>query len=257
MDWNPSLYLKFHAERTQPSIDLVNRIRLESPSTIIDLGCGPGNSTEILFRQWTKAKVSGLDSSLKMIEKAREDFPGQEWIHADLALYIPAVKYDLIFSNAALQWIPDHEKLLPEIFSWLKPGGQLAVQVPSNNESPLHLALLKVSKSRPWNKYTRSCESQIVYHSPEFYYGLLNNVSQSCEIWQTTYFHVLDSHKALIEWYRSTGMRTYLEKLPDDNARAKFEMEVLKEASPSYPLQVNNKVLYPFQRLFFIATKPY
>jgi len=255
MDWNPILYLKFQAERTQPSIDLVSRIQLADPASIIDLGCGPGNSTEILFRRWPKAKVTGLDSSEKMIEKARQDFPGYEWILADAASYRPDSQFELIFSNAALQWIPDHLKLVPEIFSWLKPGGLLAIQVPANNESPLHLALLQVSKSSRWNDYTGSCESQIVYHPADFYYGILSPLSQTINIWETTYYHILDSHKALIEWYRSTGMRTYLEKLPDDTARNEFENEVLGEASAFYPLQANNKVIYPFRRLFFIAEK--
>jgi trans-aconitate 2-methyltransferase len=253
MDWNPSLYLKFQAERTQPSIDLVNRIQITEPLDIIDLGCGPGNSTEILFRRWPGARVAGLDSSEKMIEKARQDYPGYEWIKADAATYKPAINYDLIFSNAALQWIPDHCKLVPRIFNWIKPGGLLAVQVPANNESPLHLALLKVSKSSNWSKYTSSCDSLIVYHPADFYYGIISSLAESIDIWETIYYHVLDSHKALIEWYRSTGMRTYLEKLPDDTSRNDFENEVLQEAQAYYPLQANKKVIYPFRRLFFIA----
>ena len=255
MDWNPTLYLKFHAERTQPSIDLANRIRLSEPENIIDLGCGPGNSTEILFRRWPEAKVTGLDSSAKMIEKARQDFPGYEWIQADAAHYTPANNYDLVFSNAVLQWIPDHAKLLPDIFNWLKPAGLLAVQVPANSESPLQQALLKVSKSSRWNEYTRNCESQIVYHPADYYYEILNPLSQSIQIWETIYYHVLDSHRALIDWYRSTGMRIYLENLPDDNARIEFENEVLQEARAFYPLQYNGKIIYPFRRLFFIAEK--
>ena len=255
MDWNPTLYLKFHAERTQPSIDLVNRIRLSEPEKIIDLGCGPGNSTEILFSRWPKAKVTGLDSSEKMIEKARLDFPGYEWIQADASNYKPGMHYDLVFSNAVLQWIPAHFTLLPKIFSWLKPAGLLAVQVPANNESPLHLALLQVAKSRRWKEYTRSCESQIVYHGADFYYEILSPLSQSIQLWETIYYHVLDSHNALIDWYRSTGMRIYLEKLPDDNARIEFENEVLQEARAFYPLQHNGKIIFPFRRLFFIAEK--
>jgi trans-aconitate 2-methyltransferase len=255
MDWNPSLYLKFQAERTQPSIDLVSRIRLENPMDIIDLGCGPGNSTEILFKRWPKAKVAGLDSSEKMIEQARKDYPGYEWIHADASSYKPGKKFDLVFSNAALQWIPDHQKLIPGIFSWLNPGGILAVQVPANKESPLHIALVKVSRSKRWHDYTRDCAAYIVYHPAEIYYEILSPLSQNFDIWETTYCHILESHKALIEWYRSTGMKTYLEKLPDDKARTDFENEVLSEAVSAYPTQSDNKVIYPFRRLFYMARK--
>jgi trans-aconitate 2-methyltransferase len=253
MDWNPSLYLKFQAERTQPSIDLVNRIHLSDPADIIDLGCGPGNSTEILFKRWPKARVSGLDSSEKMIEKANQDYPGYEWILADAAEFKPQTRYDLVFSNAALQWIPDHLKLLPQIIGWLKPGGLLAMQVPANNESALHLALLKVARSDRWIEFTRNCDSKIVYHQADYYYSLLCKLCQNLNVWETIYYHVLDTHQALIEWYRSTGMRTYLEQLPDDASRFEFENEVLKEAIAAYPFQSNNKVIYPFRRLFFMA----
>ena len=255
MPWDPALYLKFHSERTQPSIDLVGRIELENPSDIIDLGCGPGNSTRILYNRWPNAIISGLDSSASMIEKAKDDFPGIDWILADAAHFKPGKKYDLIFSNAALQWIHGHDTLLPKLLGWLKPGGILAVQVPANSESKLHLAMIKVSKSEKWKGYTKNCESLIVYHKPDFYYKVLAPFAEKLNIWETSYFHILDSHIALIDWYKSTGMKTYLESLPDDLARNKFEAEVLEEIIAVFPLQPDSKVIYPFQRLFFVAEK--
>ena len=255
MSWNPSLYLKFQSERTQPSIDLAGRIILENPKDIIDLGCGPGNSTEILSKRWPDAEISGLDSSATMIEKARHDFPSIEWIHDDAAKFVPSKKYDLIFSSAALQWIPGHKSLLPQLYGWLKPGGVLAVQVPANNQSALHLAMIKVSRTEKWYDFTKNCESLIFYHSPDFYYEILSQLTADLNIWETTYYHIMESHMALIEWYRSTGMRTYLESLPDDISRKEFESEILEEILTSFPLQADNKVIYPFRRLFFLARK--
>jgi trans-aconitate 2-methyltransferase len=108
---------------------------------------------------------------------------------------------------------------------------------------------------RRWIDFSSSCESQIIYHSADFYYGILSLLGQSINIWETIYYHVLESHQALIEWYRCTGMKTYLEQLPDDASRIEFEKEVSEEASAFYPLQANNKVINPFRRLFFIAQK--
>jgi trans-aconitate 2-methyltransferase len=112
-NWNPEQYLKFKNERTQPSIDLVSKIKIDHPKSIIDIGCGPGNSTQVLYQRWPEAEIIGLDSSEQMIKKAREDFPQQKWFLADASGFGSDRTYDLVFSNAALQWVHDHETLLP------------------------------------------------------------------------------------------------------------------------------------------------
>src|SRR6266542_994395 len=111
-DWNPDLYLKFNKERIQPSIDLVSRIAINDPKSIIDIGCGPGNSTQILAERWPKARIVGVDNSPAMIEKAKKDYPHQEWCVLDAGKVLILETYDVVFSNATIQWIPDHERLM-------------------------------------------------------------------------------------------------------------------------------------------------
>ena len=255
IDWNPDSYLKFRNERTQPSIDLVSRIELVNPSSIIDIGCGPGNSTQVLFEKWPSADIIGLDHSPEMIIKAKSDYPNRKWIHADAAHYDPQETYDIVFSNATLQWIQNHEKLIPRLFSFLKVNGALAIQVPANDESPLHKSLLAVSKNDKWFKFSGDCDRLLNYQSASYYYDILNGLSSKIDLWETTYYHTLSNHQALIEWYKSTGMRPFLERLPDDNYKQQFENEVLGGCRESYKVQRDGKILYPFKRIFFIAYK--
>ena len=252
-DWNPELYLKFKNERTAPSIDLLSKIKIDNPGSIIDLGCGPGNSTQILHQKWPHSKLLGIDSSVEMIKKAKEDFPDQNWLAADISEFKSDELYGLVFSNATLQWIPDHEILIPGLFKLVNNNGALAVQVPANNESPLHKALYSVSNEKKWNRYTNGCEKLLNYQSADYYYNIINPVAHVLDIWETTYYHELLSHQGLIDWYKSTGMRPFLESLPDDEKRIEFENEVLEKCRDNYKIQKNGKILYPFKRIFFIA----
>ena len=253
--WNPNQYLKFKNERTQPSLDLISRINLENPATILDLGCGPGNSTAALRRRWPDAKVTGLDNSPEMIAAALKDFPEGEWILADVATFQPQAQSDLIFANATLQWLHHHETLVPRLFSFVKSGGALAVQVPANGDSPLAKAVSAVAASPAWRELTVGCERLLNYRSPEYYFDILQTRGSHFEIWQTTYYHILASQQGLIEWYRGTGMKPFLDRLPDDTARAVFEAEVLKQIAPFYPAQADGRVLFPFKRNFFTIYK--
>jgi trans-aconitate 2-methyltransferase len=254
-DWNPESYLKFRDERTQPSIDLVARIEMENPCLIIDIGCGPGNSTQVLFERWPNANIIGLDHSPEMITKAKTGHPNRKWILADAAHYNPSETFDIVFSNATLQWIPNHEVLLPRLFNWINDQGALAIQVPANNESPLHKSLLAVSKNAKWFKFSGDCDQLLNYQSASYYYDILNGLSSKIDLWETTYHHMLSNHQALIEWYRSTGMRPFLERLPDDDCRRQFEDEVLEGCRELYKVQKDGKILYQFKRIFFIAYK--
>jgi len=253
--WNPNQYLKFKNERTQPSLDLISRISLENPTTILDLGCGPGNSTAALRRRWPDAKVTGLDNSPEMIAAALKDFPEGEWILGDIATFQPAAQSDLIFANAALQWVEHHETLVPRLFSFVKFGGALAVQVPANGDSPLAKAVSAVAASPAWRGLTVGCERLLNYRSPEYYFDILQTRGSHFDIWQTTYYHVLASQQGLIEWYRGTGMKPFLDRLPDDTARAVFEAEVLNQIAPFYSAQADGRVLFPFKRNFFTIYK--
>ncbi len=254
-DWNPDQYLQFKTERTQPSIDLVARIHFADPKTIIDFGCGPGNSTQVLVKRWPKARIIGLDNSSAMIAKAKEDYPEQEWILADAATYESEVKFDIVFSNATIQWIPDHTALLNKFHGLLVEGGIVAVQLPLFWDMPLGKIIDRVSKDPRWQSYTEQVPSLFTIHDYSFYYDQLSVLFQKVDLWETCYMDILDSHRSLVEMIRSTGMKPYLEQLDSHNAKVEFEQEVLKEIVKVYPSQQNGKVILPFKRLFFIGHK--
>jgi trans-aconitate 2-methyltransferase len=254
-DWDPESYLRFANERTQPSIDLVSRIRLESPRAVIDIGCGPGNSTQALRRRWPKCDILGLDYSEAMIAKARLDYPNERWMVGDAAKFDAKERYDLVFSNATLQWIPRHEELLPRLFSGAAKGGALAAQIPMFRSMPINIAIETVAGRSEWRQYTASCAGQFTYHDAGFYYGILAGLSEKVDLWETSYVHVLDSYEALIDFCRSTALKPYLERLPSDEARERFEDELLAECKRRYSLQGNGKLLFPFDRLFIMAYK--
>ncbi|RPI24134.1 MAG: methyltransferase domain-containing protein [Acidobacteria bacterium] len=251
--WDPNLYLQFADERTQPAIDLAARVALDQPHRIIDIGCGPGNSAAVLRRRWPSAQVTGLDSSAEMIERARRDAPDQHWICEDAAGFIAEQAYDLVYSNATLQWIPNHRDLVLRLWDAVASGGALAVQVPANQRSPLHLALMAVAESEPFRKQLERARGIFTYHSAGFYYDLLAPPSRRYETWSTEYLHVMQSHDDLMTWYRGTGMRPFLQALENDAERQEFESAVLSKARGGYPLQIDGKLLFPFRRLFFVA----
>lgn len=251
--WDADQYLKFQRERTQPAIDLAARVRLEAPQRIVDVGCGPGNSTAVLAKRWPNTELSGLDSSAEMLETARESQPGVHWFQADISSWEPETKYDLLFSNAVLQWVPNHESIFPRLMSFLDPGGALAVQLPMHYDSPLHYLVKEVSELPEWSEQTAEARQALGSESRSFYYDLLAPLSAELEIWETEYIHVMESVGAILEWFRGTGLRPYLEALPDDRERARFETELLERYTAAYPLQANGKVLFPFRRLFIVA----
>ena len=254
-DWNPGLYLKFGDERTQPSVDLVSRIKAINPRNIIDVGCGPGNSTMVLANRWPEAEIYGLDSSRAMIEKARLDYPEKIWLQGDILDFVPEQKYGIVFSNAVLQWIPDHEKLVSGLFDMVDAGGALAVQISLFSSMTMGKIIEDVSSSGVWQKLMEGCSGLFTYNSSSFYYNLLAEKAGTIEMWETSYIHVMDSHQALLDWIRSTGLKPYLDRLPADEMKRKFEQEILEDIKKRYRAEANGKVLFPFLRLFFIAYK--
>jgi len=251
--WNPDLYLKFAGERTQPAIDLVTKITLSDPRRIIDIGCGPGNSTALLYQRWPDAEIAGLDSSPDMIAAARNQYPDRRWIEADISKWEPSEGFDLIFSNAALQWVPDHEKIFPRLIDRLAEKGALAVQMPTHFQSRVHKLMHEIALDPEWRHLTGQAMEAIKVDRPPFYYDLLQPNVARIDMWETEYIHVLQNHQSIIDWIRGTGLRPFLETLSSDEQRARFEKLLLDGVSEAYSKQRDGRVLFPFRRLFIVA----
>src|SRR4030042_1222870 len=254
-DWNPELYLKFGKERIQPTIDMVSRIDVENPRQIIDVGCGPGNSTQVLVQRWPRAKVTGVDNSPAMIEKARKDYPNQNWKIVDAEKDAINGKFDIMFSTSPMQWIPDHEALLTRFYTLLADKGLIAIQLPMFWDMPLGKSITRLAQGSRWKSVTAGVNEIFTIHDYAFYYDHLSKLFPSIEMWETYYLHILDSQNAILEMIRSTGLRPYLDRLESDTDKNDFEAEVLAAIGEDYPLQENGKVIFPFKRLFFIAKK--
>lgn len=251
--WNADLYLQFANERTQPVHDLVNRIQLTNPRRIMDLGCGPGNSTAVLRRRWPESQVAGLDHSEEMIAKARESYPSGVWQQGDAATWVPEEPFDLVFSNAMLQWIPQHEMVCPHLLNQVAEKGALAVQVPAHYDSPLHREIVDVSRDPVWTSRMEGARRTLTNHSPAFYYDLLAPLASRLDVWETTYYHVLPGPESVLEWFRATGLRPFLDALESSEEKRRFEAILLERYALTYPRRPNHSILFPFRRLFFVA----
>lgn len=251
--WNAQHYLKFGDERTRPAADLVTRIRLDAPQRIVDLGCGPGNSTQVLRARWPEAKVLGVDNSPAMIDSARQKYPDQEWILADLADWSGDKPFDLVFSNAALQWIGDHCVLIPRLFTLVAEGGALAFQIPSRTYAAVRVHILEISEDAAWRDRMNGPRTRLTMEYPPVYYDVLAGHAAELDIWETEYFHVMESSDAIIDWMSSTGLRPFLAELLDESERQRFVSLLRARVVESYPQHIDGKVLFPFRRTFVLA----
>ncbi|MBS1369117.1 MAG: methyltransferase domain-containing protein [Lentisphaeria bacterium] len=254
-EWDSKQYLKFEKERTRAAVDLANRIELENPRRILDLGCGPGNSTQVLAERFPAAHILGVDSSENMLETARRDYPAMEFRLFDATGEFAALGggFDAVYSNACIQWVPDHPRLLREMMSILVPGGVMAVQIPNNFDAPVHRIIREVAAEPQWKPLFP--EPRIFYSlPPDEYFDLLSELSDDFHLWQTTYFQRMPSHRSLLEWYRGTGLRPYLAALSGETKEA-FEAEILRRIVERYPVRRNGEIIFHFPRLFFTARK--
>lgn len=251
-DWNSNQYTKFENERTQPSVDLIRRISI-SPRTILDIGCGPGNSTNQLARFFPEADILGIDSSDNMLEKAARTYPEFKFAKCFVPDGLEALgKFDLLFSNACLHWIPDHEKLFPKLMEKLNIGGMLAVQMPLVQDAMFYKMLNSLTGSGKWEKLS----SIHNFHnlSPNETYDILAKVSPKVTMWETTYYHIVPSHSSVIEWYKGSGLRPYLEAL-EPAEKTEFLSDLLEMIEKNYPVQSDDSVILKMPRLFFTAVK--
>jgi trans-aconitate 2-methyltransferase len=251
--WDSDQYLKFASERTQPAIDLLARVAVDTPRSVADLGCGPGNSTALLRQRWPAATVLGVDSSAEMLAAARKAYPDGTWQLADIATWAPPTACDVVFSNAALQWVPEHARVFPHLMAQVAPGGVLAVQVPAHLNSPVHQAMLSVARDPAWCDRMHAATTAITVATPSVYYDLLQPLATHIDLWITEYQHVLDGPAEVIDWMRGTGLRPFLQALGDDAERARFEAMLLPEVAKGYLRQADGRALFPFRRLFMVA----
>jgi trans-aconitate 2-methyltransferase len=253
MSWNPQQYLKFSQPRLRPAIDLLSRIALDAPRSIYDLGCGAGNVTALLRQRWPNAAITGVDSSAAMLEKAAKLLPDVTWQQQSLDRWRAAAPADLIFSNAALHWLPDHAHLFPQLLGSLAAGGVLAIQMPRNFSAPSHTLIADTARGGPWHGRLQSLLGASPVAEPAFYYSLLAPLSQSIDVWEIEYLQVLNGEDPVKEWTKGTALIPYLERL-SQTEQGQFECDYAQRLRQAYPPQADGTTLFPFKRLFILAS---
>jgi trans-aconitate 2-methyltransferase len=254
-DWSATQYLKFEDERTRPPRDLLAQVPLRRPRRIFDLGCGPGNSTELIIARYPDAEVTGLDSSPDMLRQARERLPKCAFEQADLARWSPPAATDLLFANAVFQWVPDHPAVLRRLLEALRGGGVLAVQMPDNTDEPALALMREVAGKGPWSgnaSVNHAARDELP--RPEAYYDLLKPVASRIDIWHTVYNHVMASPEAIVEWFKGSALRPFLSAL-DAKLAAEFVAAYTGEIKQAYPPCFDGKLLLRFPRLFIVAAR--
>lgn len=251
--WNSDVYLRFTDQRTRPARDLAAPIALEAPARVVDLGCGPGNSTAVLAERWPDADLTGIDTSPTMLASARAATPSRRWLEADIATWVAERPVDVAFSNAALQWVPDHARLFPRLLEHVAPGGALAVQMPADTDATAHRVMRQMAESAAWQDHFVQSPRQWHVHPAGFYYDVLAPLARELDIWTTEYIHVLAGVDDIVEWYRGTGLRPWLDALPSASDRDLFVADVRAALAREFPARPDGHVLLPFKRLFLVA----
>lgn len=254
-DWNATQYLKFEDERTQPARDLLARVPLQAPKTIVDLGCGPGNSTAVLDARYPNAQLTGIDSSPDMIRKARSTLPHREFVVDNMVSYTPPGQVDLFFSNAVLHWLRKDIRfdVVKTLMSTQASGGVFALQVPDNLSEPSHVLMRETARTGPWASKLANV-GRDAFQAPQEIYDLLKPICSKVDIFHTSYYHALENHEAIIEWVKGTGLRPYTDPLEPQEKNA-FLAEYLKRLEGSYPMCHDGRVLLRYPRLFVVAVK--
>ena len=251
--WEPQTYLRYADIRFRAGVDLIARIPKLAYRTIYDLGCGTGHLTRILADTFPDSKVVGVDSSTEMLAEARREFPRLDWRQGDITSWHPNAPPDLIYTNAALQWVPDHETLLPSLLKKVRPGGVLAMQVPRHFESPSHLGLKDLVMQSEW-RATLEPLLLAPLPPPETYWRWLSPHARNLDLWETIYLQVLDGEDPVVNFMRGTALRPFLSALQEDDA-ARFIDAFAKRMAAAYPPQSKGQTLFPFRRLFLVAQR--
>lgn len=252
-DWSPATYLKFEDERTRPARELLARVRTDGMRRIVDAGCGPGNSTELLVARYPEAEVIGLDNSSAMLEEARRRLPNVHFGLANADIWLPDADVNLVFANAIYQWVPRHLEHLPRVLAALPGGATLAVQMPDNLAEPTHRLMHEVARAGKWSARLASA-ARAPLPPARIYYDALQPLAARLDIWRTTYHHVLSGADAIVEFVRSTGLRPFLDPLSDAE-RKEFITAYTAEIAAAYPPLADGNVLLAFPRLFLLAER--
>jgi trans-aconitate 2-methyltransferase len=255
MAWSAQQYVKFEDERTRPARDLFAQVPLADATRAYDLGCGPGNSTELLVERFGAGNVIGLDSDDNMLAAATKRLPGSEFLNADLNTWTPEQPADLLYANAVFQWVSDHIAVLARLMDHLKPGGVLAVQMPDNLTEPSHVLMEETGAAGPWAPaFEGGRVRRAVLPSPAAYIDALMPKSVRVDVWHTIYYHPLANAEAIVEWVRATGLRPYLDAAGAKHAEA-FAADYTARIAAAYPPMADGRVLLRFPRLFIVAVK--
>ncbi|WP_275789553.1 trans-aconitate 2-methyltransferase [Pararhizobium gei] len=254
MSWSAEQYMKFEDERTRPARDLLNQVPNLPEGCVFDLGCGPGNSTELIQDRFPAYRVTGIDSDENMLAAARKRLPHIRFDKGDLTQWRPSEPSVLFFANAVFQWLPDHLAIFTRLMDELVPGGTLAVQMPDNLDEPTHTLMRKLAGEPRF----AACYGDRVHRSPlpntALYIDQLTDKAIKVDVWHTIYYHRLANAEAIVEWVKGTGLRPYLDPLPK-TARDAYLAAYLEGIREAYPPLGDGRVLLKFPRLFLIAVK--
>ncbi|MET7691909.1 trans-aconitate 2-methyltransferase [Streptomyces sp. NPDC005483] len=259
--WDPAQYLRHADHRARPFTDLLARVP-DLPGErplIADLGCGPGNVTALLAARWPTARITGYDNSAEMLDKAQVEYAGPtsgggrlDFAHADVRTWTPSQPYDLIVSNATLQWVPGHVERFADWIAGLAPGGTLAFQVPGNFDSPSHRLMRELAGSMGLAQTLRHDDAVL---GPEAYLAKLADLGCEVDAWETTYVHLLQGEDPVLDWVKGTGLRPVLAALADDpEARAEFLAAYRAALREAYPPGAHGTP-FPFRRIFTVARR--
>ncbi|MGF6594632.1 trans-aconitate 2-methyltransferase [Pseudomonas sp. 2835] len=254
MTWSAAQYSTFENERTRPVRDLVAALPNHTVASAVDLGCGPGNSTQVLASRYPEAQVTGLDSCEDMIAAARQRLPQLAFEVGDIGSWSAAQGVNVILANASLQWLPDHALLYPHLVRQLTAGGSLAIQTPDNLDEPAHRQIREIAKLGRWAGKVGDLQLP-PRHTAAYYYDVLSPHCRRVDVWRTTYYHPLaGGAPAVVEWFKGSALRPYLAVL-DAQEQADFLQYYLQAMEQAYPPAADGTVLLPFPRLFIVATR--
>jgi trans-aconitate 2-methyltransferase len=267
MSWDPGQYLKFAGPRLRPAVDLLARVSLAAETRndpppaspagrglrIADLGCGAGNVTRLLVRRWPLARIDGIDDSAAMLDRARGGLRDVRWIDSSIADWRAEAEYDLVFTNAALHWLPGHATLLPRLARALRRDGVLAVQMPRNFEAPSHTAIADTVRAGAWRERLEPLLAPPPVAAPDLYFDWLAPLASSLDIWEAEYLQVLHGPDPVKEWTKGTWLRQFLDRL-EPGEREAFENDYAARVRVAYPQRADGSTLFPFRRLFIVMT---